>query len=873
MLISYAWLGRHIDLDGLDVDEVARLLTLHTAEVEGVERVAPHLDQVIVGYVAAREKHPDADKLNICTVDVGDGEPLQIVCGAPNVDAGQKVAVAKIGTMLPGDFKIKKSKIRGVESRGMICSVKELELGDEHDGIWVLDPEAEIAKPVAAALGMIDWAIEIDNKAITHRPDLWGHRGFARELAAITGRALRPLDLSLPSTGTARSVPVSIESKSCSRYIALEIEGLKPATTPAWMRQLLLAVGQRPIELSVDVSNFVMLDLGQPNHLFDRSKIGSDGIGVRDAREGEKLRTLDGVDRTLSSEDVLITSGDEPIAIGGVMGGEESMVAAGTNAMLLEVASFHPTVIRRTATRLGLRTDASTRFEKTLDPTLPMQAAAHLVRTLSDIVGGLELPSAATDVGDWQDPSSVIELRPDRLRKLLGAPITDDEIRSYLESLGFQVGRVEEFGWLRTHSPTRVAEVGATLGGAAGIAERLAELGRQIDTLSLTPADIAEIRNRLESYGIGVGDLSSMSVSVPSFRATKDITIEVDLIEEVGRLYGLTRIEEQALVVSAKPVARDRRRQMVRAIQDRLAGGARFHEVLTYSFLPEELAQKTGVADEAYVEVVNAVSEGWNRVRRSVAPSLLGLLENNLRHRDDVRLFEVGKGYLPADAEHPGDRGQPRQRHEVALVWGAPKPGKKARFDADRLSALKAVVEDLCGSLGVELTWRAVEDERPAWAHPARRLVGGVEHKKEFTELCFLSSIDPRVARALGVSADVAIGTVSIDALVELPDPGSRYTPLPKFPGIKIDVALAVPEALPAAEVVLAIEAAGKGLVKEIKLFDLYRGEQVGEGRKSLAYHVLLQSQAKTLTDKEAQKFLQRLERGVEKHSGELRRE
>jgi len=808
MLISYAWLGRHIDLEGLDALEVARLLTLHTAEVEGVERVAAHLDDVVVGYVATREKHPDADKLSVCSVDVGDGEPLQIVCGAPNIDAGQKVAVAKVGTMLPGDFKIKKSKIRGVESRGMICSVRELELGDEHDGIWVLDPEAEIAKPVGTAVGMVDWSIEIDNKAITHRPDLWGHRGFARELAAITGRELKPLDLSLPTTGSGSAPGVAIESKTCSRYVALEIDGVAKTPTPAWMRQLLLAVGQRPIELSVDVSNFVMFDLGQPNHLFDRAKLDDAGIVVRDAAAGEKMTTLDEVERTLTSEDVLITSGGRAVAIGGVMGGAGSMVAEGTEQLLLEVASFHPTTIRRTASRLGLRTDASTRFEKTLDPTLPLQAAAHLVRTLASIVPELTLPSAPADAGDWQDPTHVIELRPDRLRQVLGAPIDNGEIREKLERLGF-----------------------------------------------------------------GVDGDSPMRVSVPTFRATKDITLEVDLIEEVGRLYGLTRIEEQPLFAEVLPLKRDERRLMIREIQDRLSGGARFHEVLTYSFLPEELATKTGVADEDFVEVVNAVSEGWNRVRRSVAPSLLGLLENNLRYREDVRLFEVGKGYLPADAEHPGDRGQPRQRHEVALVWAAPKPGKQARFDADRLSALKAVVQDLCASLGVQLTWRAAGEERAPWAHPARRLVGGVETKREFTELCVLCALDPRVARALGVSADVAVATLSIDELVALPEGGSTYTPLPKFPGIKIDVALAVPEALPAAEAVRAIETSGKGLVQEVELFDLYRGEQVGEGRKSLAYHVLLQSPTKTLTDKEAQKFLGRLEREIEKQSGELRRE
>ncbi len=806
MLLSYRWLERHIDLTGTDAEEVARLLTLHTAEVEGVERVLPHLDDVVVGFVVERQKHPDADKLSLCRVDVGTGENLSIVCGAPNVDAGQKVAVARVGTVLPGDFKIKKSKIRGQESHGMICSVRELELGDEHDGIWVLAEDAEVGTPVSGAVGLLDWALEIDNKAITHRPDLWGHRGMARELAAILDRELHPLDLTLPETGGAAGAPVRIETEGCTRYVALEVGNVRTGGSPPWLRHLLLSVGQRPIELTVDVSNFVMLDLGQPNHLFDRARVGGEGIVVRDARAGESLTTLDGMERKLETADMLICSGDEPVALAGVMGGEASMVADETTALLLEVASFHAATVRRTSARLGLRTDASARFEKSLDPNLPIQAAAHLVRTLAAIQPDIELPSPPTDAGPWTDPSVELELRPERLRKLLGAPIEDTEIARMLGKLDFVV----------------------------------------------VPGDPLRVR-------------------VPSFRATKDVSIEEDLIEEVGRLYGLTRIAEAELTAAVRPVPRDARRDAVRAIQDRLAGGARFHEVLTYSFLPEELCTEVGAESETCVEVVNPVSEGWQRVRRSVVPSLLGLLQRNLRNTDDVRLFEVGKGYLP---EHTDERGQPREVHEVGMVWAAPAPGKRARFDADRLSELKGVVEELLAEFTATFTWSAASDERPRWSHPGRRLVASSPGRDGTQqELAFLSGLDPRIARSLGVAADVAVARLSIDALLALPDRGSRYTSLPKFPGVKIDVALAVPEERRAAELVHAIERAGKGLVADVELFDLYRGEQVGEGRKSLAYHVLLQSETKTLSDKDGQKFLARIEQEAEKLGGELRKE
>ena len=274
MHLSYRWLGRHVDLSGITPQQIATDLTLSTAEVEGLERFAPCLSDVTVGFVKTRIKHPDSDHLSVCTVDVGQGDALQIVCGAPNVDAGQKVAVALAGVELPGGIKLKKTKIRGVESNGMICSERELTLGDEHSGIWVLPADATVGKPVAQALELEDWVIEIDNKSVTHRPDLWGHRGFAREIAAIHRRALKTIDTRLPPAPQgAKSFPVRIESSACPRYMALLIDGVKNGRSPDWLRHLLLAVGQRPIDLLVDLSNFVMLDLGQPNHLFDRRRL------------------------------------------------------------------------------------------------------------------------------------------------------------------------------------------------------------------------------------------------------------------------------------------------------------------------------------------------------------------------------------------------------------------------------------------------------------------------------------------------------------------------------------------------------------------------------------------------------------------------
>ncbi|HVZ32295.1 MAG TPA: phenylalanine--tRNA ligase beta subunit-related protein, partial [Polyangiaceae bacterium] len=294
MLISVRWLERHIDLSGIEPRQIAADLTIKTAEVESVDEFMPYAREVLVGKVLSRVPHPGADRLSLCRVDIGQAEPVPVVCGAANVAAGQTIALALPGVTLPGIGKLQKSKIRGEVSLGMICAEAELGLAAESSGIWVLPDELRAGTPLSEALGLGDWVIDIDNKSLTHRPDLWGHRGIARELSAIYGRSLLPLDVSLPSTGTGAAVPVRIEDRACRRYLALPIDGAAPAPSPLWLRALLAAVGQRSLGQLVDLSNFVMLDLGQPNHVFDRQRLAADGIVVKKARKGQPFQALDG---------------------------------------------------------------------------------------------------------------------------------------------------------------------------------------------------------------------------------------------------------------------------------------------------------------------------------------------------------------------------------------------------------------------------------------------------------------------------------------------------------------------------------------------------------------------------------------------------
>ncbi|MBI5434505.1 MAG: phenylalanine--tRNA ligase subunit beta [Planctomycetes bacterium] len=807
MHLSYRWLQRHVDLAGISPEDVRTNLTLSTCEVEGLARFAPALSDVTVGFVAERAAHPDSDHLSICKVDVGAGELVQIVCGAPNVARGQKVAVATIGTTLGADFKIKKSKIRGQESCGMICSERELGLGDEHNGIWVLPDETPIGKRVADALDLVDWVIEIDNKSVTHRPDLWGHRGMAAELAAIFQRPLKALDTSLPRTGDWRPWEVRVETDDCPRYLALPIDGVRAERSPEWLRRLLLAVGQRPIDLLVDVSNFVMLDLGQPNHLFDRTRLAGRPIVVRKARPGERMQTLDAVERKLETDDLLICAGEQPVALAGIMGGEESKVAVETRELLLEVASFQPAVVRRTSARLGLRTDASARFEKNLSPTLALDAAGHLVRLLSAIQPDLVLPAPLADAGRWKDPARTVRVRPDIVRKRLGAPIADGEIVGILTRLGFGV---------------------------------------------------------TSSHG-------GLDVAVPSVRATKDISLEQDLVEEVGRIFRYGNVPEHRLEGSLAAPPVDRRRALVRKVEDRLAGVGRFRQTIGYSFVADALLAKLGLAELPHCAVINPVAEGLTRIRRAVAPSLLATVEHNRRHAKEVRLFELGKGYRP---ECAAQNGEPAEVHELVLLVAREPAAANARFDDNALAALRGAIDDLCFGLRLEApAFAKVEhvDGAP-YLHPGKTLAIRLgEH-----ELGWLAALDPRVERELGLvgeqKSDVALATLFLDALLAAPVREKIYRPMPRFPGVKLDVALALPAAVAAEDVRVAIERAAKGLAGAIELFDVYTGPNVGPGRKSLAYHVHLESDERTLTDQDAQKFLQRVERAATELGGDLRK-
>ncbi len=804
MKLSLRWLSRHVDVSHLDPKQILADLTMSTAEIEGLERFGDGLECLVVGHVRKREKHPDADKLSVCTVDLQDaGGVVQIVCGAPNVAAGQRVVVIRPGDTLPpvgnkGALKIKVGKIRGVESHGMICSEAELGLSEEADGIFVLPEKTPIGAKFVDVCPVQDWVFEIDNKSVNHRPDLWGHYGFARELAAIYGLECKPVTerLDFPTEGDALPIEIDEAAKAaCPRYCGLVIDGVDSGPSPNELRWLLAAVGQRAINLPVDLTNFVMLDLGQPMHAFDRRHVGDGPVRVRFARDGEAMTTLDGQERALETTDLLICSGDTPEALAGVMGGAGTMVEEGTSTLFLESANFHATTIRRTSMRLGLRTDASARFEKAQDPANAELAVHHFVRLLQEHCPDARAAGPLVDPAGFDFEPPVVELRRARLHQKLGHELDDAQVQAIFESLQFGVD---------------VTETGFT-------------------------------------------------VRVPSFRATKDINAEDDLIEEVGRMFRYDNIPEKPLTGTIEPPPRNDELGLSRRLVESACFDLGCSEAYNYTFIGDAAVQACGAGGHAYLRATNPVAPEMTRIRRHVLPSLLGNLAPNLREQGEVRLVEHGKGY---HAEMKGeDHVLAHEVREIAIVF--------ARRDGEHpFGELREAVQAMLGRGGypavLERVWHGKDQP---WVHPQR----AVAIDRDGSPVGYVAHLHPGVARALDLPKTVAIACLDVRALIVAGRQIAQYAPVPTFPPLPVDVALLVDEGVQVKAASDFLRQVGRKLVRHVELFEAYRGEHVPAGKKSLNFTVTLGADDRTLADKDESKFLKKVREQAASIGAELR--
>jgi phenylalanyl-tRNA synthetase beta chain len=767
MRFSEAWLREWVS-PAIDSATLADQLTMAGLEVDSVEPAAPSISGVVVGDVRSVAPHPDADKLRVCVVDAGQGDPLQIVCGAANVAAGMRVPVALVGAVLPGGFQIKRAKLRGVESLGMICSASELGLAESSSGILPLPADAPVGQDFRAYLALDDRCIEVD--LTPDRGDCLSVAGIAREVSAINALPLTPPSIVPVAAAIEDRFPVALDAPAaCPRYVCRVVRGIDSAAeTPLWMKERLRRGGVRAISPVVDVTNYVMLELGQPMHAFDLAELDRE-IRVRMARRGETLTLLSGESLELRDDTLVIADAAKPLALAGIMGGEHSGVGAQTRDILFESAFFAPRAILGRARSYGQQTDASHRFERGVDPGLQVVAVERATALLTAISGGIAGPVVEAVDAAYLPVRPTIHLRRERIGRVLGVSVEDAKVEDYLERLGMRVSRVAD-GW---------------------------------------------------------------DVVPPSSRF--DVAIEVDLIEEVGRIYGfsaipaarsLTRVDMHAPPEAAFDLDRAKQALVARDYQ----------EAITYSFVHPSIQQLLDPG-HAPIALANPISAEMSVMRTTTWAGLLGVLAyNQARQQDRVRVFESGLRFVRQDDVI-------KQEMTLAGVvcgtayaeqWGMP-----AR--AVDLFDLKGDVE-----AGLTRGGASAVEYRPA-EHPAL-------HPGQCAEIVVgdrvvgrLGLLHPDVERQLDLSGPVLLFELFVDALGQGDLPA--FAPLSKFPSIRRDLAIVVDRALPFARVRDCVLRAAPAIVKEIRLFDVYTGERIDSRLKSLALGLILQDSSDTLTD------------------------
>jgi phenylalanyl-tRNA synthetase beta chain len=828
MRVPYSWLREYCD-PGMDPAELADRLVMTGTEVERLETIGPPSSEgFVVGKVLEREQHPNADRLSVCRVDTGDGERT-IVCGAPNVAASQTVAVVLSGATMPGGMKIRKAKLRGVSSEGMILSAAELELAEEADGIVVLDDGPRPGTPLAEVLPLGEPVLEIE--VTPNRSDCFGVHGVAREVHAITGAPLAAdpwaEDASAEGEGEASdyaSVAVAVP-ELCPRFTARVFTDVRIGPSPLWLQARLAAAGQRPINNVVDITNYVMLLTAQPLHAFDLDKVPDGALIVRTAGEGEKMTTLDGVERTFDAETVLVCDREGPSGIAGVMGGQRSEVSAQTSRVLLEVACWNGTNILRTSRMLGLRSEASARFEKQLHPALCMRAQRLASKLMIELCGARLVPGTIDAVAEMPEPRR-LPLRAARVAGLLGMEISQEDQKTYLERLGFEVESSDD----------------------------------------------------------------ALEVIVPPDRHY-DVIREVDLIEEVARVHGIDEHLPTTLPATGRAVGGLSREQRLRRRAEDGLRDLGFDQVVGWSFTDPAEAERLRIpADDPRAQSVmlaNPLSEEQSAMRTTLLGSLLDIAARNVaRGAGDLALVESARVYLqgtsmgrkdphmeenrPIDplagrfaGDQPAPFTEPHRFGGIALGALSPKSWRGGGEAAD-FFAFKGVLEALARQLGIELEFAPAEEP---FLHPGRSAVVTVDGEPAG----WLGEVHPLVCRAWDLDAAVAFELEAAPLIAAAILGEESYEDVTTFPAVYQDLAVVVSAETPAQEVRQAVIDGGGELLRTAEVFDLYEGEQVGENRKSLALNLEFRAPDRTLTDEEVAGLREAIKAKLDAIGGTLR--
>jgi phenylalanyl-tRNA synthetase beta chain len=819
MRVPVAWLREYCD-PGASAEEIADTLTMAGDKLERLHRVGVgDPAEFVVGRVLTAEQHPDADRLTVCTVDIGAGEPSTIVCGAPNVAAGQTVAVARPGAIMPDGTKLGEAKLRGVRSSGMILAEDEVGIGEDHHGTMVLDESLPVGAPLAEHLPIVDEVLELE--VTPNRPDIMAVYGVARDLHAVTAAPLAedPTERDAePSGDDSAEEHASVEiadPEICLRFTARVFEDVTIGPSPLWLKQRLMAAGQRPISNVVDITNYVMLCVGQPLHAFDLDEVRGRRIIVRRAREGETMTTLDGVERTFTDEMALVCDADGPSGIAGVMGGLISEVSDDTTRVLMEAATWVGPNIMRTSKALGLRTEASARFEKQLHPEVAMAAQRLAARLMVELCGARLVPGTI-DAYPAPLPRKLVPLRAERMEKLLGERIDEATTHAILGRLGFAF---DEEGW-----------------------------------------------------------------AVPPWRYF-DVEREADLIEEVARIHGLdklpTTLPDRGEAIGRLTASQPLRRRLEDLLRDR-----GLLETISYSFTSPETLARLRITDVEPLRIENPLSEDLSVLRPLLLPGLLDAARHNSAHgRAGVALFESAHAYLPAGPLEPAPDGSPagktpadEHHHLAALLTEGNQAGwRTPARDAD-FYAGKALLEALMEAAGIA-DWRVEEPGRGGggvsaagarpFLHPGRQ---AVVITGEGVELGWIGEVHPLVLREWELPGPVTAFELDAGLLHELTAGRiATYSDVTSFPAVLQDIAVIVPEDVPAARLAEVVRAGAGDLLAELSVFDLYHGEQVGDGNKSLALRLEFRAPDRTLTDEEVAERRAAIENELESIGGRLR--
>lgn len=785
MNVTLNWLKNYIDFE-LSASELADRLTMLGIEVESVKQLGAELEGVVVGSVGSIKPHPNADKLVLCQVDIGETEGLQIVCGAPNVREGMLAPVATIGATLPIGLTIKRAKLRGEESHGMLCSEKELGLSEDATGLMELPTDLSLGTSISEALGLDDVVFELE--ITPNRPDCLSLIGVAREIRAETGNPLKlpQVDFNEDETDIREITSVTIEAPDlCPRYAARVIRGVKVGQSPAWLQQRLESVGVGVINNIVDITNFVLMEYGQPLHAFDYHKLAENRIVVRRAAGGENLTTLDEIDRELTSDMLVIADAEKPVALAGVMGGYDSEITETTADVLLESAYFNPSSIRATAKALGISTEASYRFERGADPGVVLAALDRAAQLIAELAGG-SICKGVVDVYPGQQPLTEIQLRAERVNFILGTILDASEMVQILSNLGFDV-------------------------------EAASTKNRQADE-----------------------ETSPLRVTVPTFRS--DVTREIDLIEEIARVYGYdnipTTLPKGDIPVPAPNLSTEVRKHIKHFL---LAAG--MMEAINYSFCHPNCFDKIRLnADDplrSTLKLQNPLSPEMSVLRTTLLPSLLENAQHNRNHQiDTIALFEIGSVFIRNGAEKEPER-------VTGILAGQVGEGVYSNpYREPDFYDIKGLVEGILEVCGI-VDYTLEKTDAPTF-HPGRNAAVLSSNK----QIGIFGEAHPEVLENYDLPYKAYLFDFDMEALVDAAIFAKRFEPIPVYPKVERDLAIVVNKEVLSDMPTGLIYATGGELVESVRLFDVYEGEQVPEGKKSLAYAITYHSATETLTDK-----------------------